>query len=69
MELAIFDASDAPVSIEAEIDTEFVLGSAVPDPHPLVLRHYSVHTNSSALAAGEEKILAMRERLRVAGRF
>ncbi len=68
-ELAVFDASEAPVSIEAEVATEFVLGSGVPHPHPLVLGHYSVHTSASALAAGEAGIRAVRERLRAAGRL
>jgi len=69
VELAMFDASDAPVSIEAEVATEFVLGSAAPHPHPLVLGHYSVHTSQSALAAGEAGIRAVHERLRAAGRL
>jgi redox-sensitive bicupin YhaK (pirin superfamily) len=67
VELAVFDASDAPVSIEAEVPTEFVLGSAVPHPHPLVLGYYSVHTSPSALAEGEAGIRALQERLSAAG--
>jgi len=69
VELAVFDASDAPVIMTAEVDTDFVLGSAVPHPHPLVLGHYSVHTSPSALANGEAGIRAVRERLRAAGRL
>ncbi|MGA9024713.1 MAG: pirin family protein, partial [Steroidobacteraceae bacterium] len=36
MELEVFDESNAPLRIEAEVATEFVLGSAMPHPHPLV---------------------------------
>jgi redox-sensitive bicupin YhaK (pirin superfamily) len=69
VELAVFEASDGPVRIEAEVATEFVLGAAMPHPHRLVLGHYSVHTSPSALAAGEAGIRALRERLVAAGRF
>jgi hypothetical protein len=55
--------------ITAEVDTDFVLGSAVPHPHPLVLGHYSAHTSPSALADGEAGIRAVRERLGAAGRL
>jgi hypothetical protein len=65
----VFEATDAPVSMTAEVATEFVLGSAVPHPYPLVLGHYSVHTSRSALADGEAGIRAVRERLRAAGRL
>ena len=69
MELEVFDESNAPLRIEAEVATEFVLGSARPHPHPLVLGHYSVHTTASALAAGESGVRLVRERLRADGRF
>jgi hypothetical protein len=61
--------SRTTVIITAEVDTDFVLGSAVPHPHPLVLGHYSVHTSLRALADGDAGIRAMRERLRAAGRL
>jgi len=57
------------MELEAEVATEFVLGSAMPHPHPLVLGHYSVHTTASALAAGESGVRLVRERLRADGRF
>jgi redox-sensitive bicupin YhaK (pirin superfamily) len=69
VELAVFDTSDGPISVEAEVATEFVLGSAVPHPHPLVLGHYSVHTSPRALADGEARIRTVRESLRTSGRF
>ncbi len=69
VELAVFDSSDAPVSMEADVSAQFVLGSAVPHPHPLVRGHYSVHTTPSALAAGEAGIRAVRERLTGVGLF
>jgi hypothetical protein len=36
--------------------TRFVLGSAVPHPHPLVMGSFSVHTSADALARGEAEI-------------
>ena len=54
--LAIFAPGQEPVEFVAEAETEFMLGSAVPHPHPLVTGRYSVHTSSEALVSGERRI-------------
>jgi redox-sensitive bicupin YhaK (pirin superfamily) len=59
-ELAIFAPGQAAVEFVAEGDTEFMLGSAVPHPHDLVLGYYSVHTSADALAKGERRIDEIR---------
>jgi len=55
-QIAIFEPSEAPIELVAEGDTRFVLGSAAPHPHPLVLGNYSVHTSAEALRKGEAEI-------------
>lgn len=55
-ELALFAPGAAPIDFVAEADTRFVLGSAAPHPHELVLGTYSVHTHRSALERGEAEI-------------
>lgn len=55
-ELAVFAQSSGPISFTAQGDTSFVLGSAVPHPHQLVMGRYSVHTSAAALAQGEAGI-------------
>jgi hypothetical protein len=44
------------VEFEALNDAEFVLGSAAPHAHALVLGYYSVHTTPAALRDGEAHI-------------
>jgi len=68
-ELAIFEKSETPITLEgvAGIGATFVLGSAVPHPHPLHLGSYSVHTSAEALAAGERYIRELKQRLDVIG--
>lgn len=68
-EMAIFEAGDAPIAIQAsgETDAVFVLGSAVPHPHRLHLGNYSVHTSAQALEAGERRIVELGRRLKAAG--
>jgi redox-sensitive bicupin YhaK (pirin superfamily) len=69
-ELAVFDnGSTGPISLQAEGDTSFVIGTAVPHPHPLVLGHYSVHTSEQALARGEAEIRRIGLQLKSAGRL
>jgi hypothetical protein len=68
-ELAIFAPGEAAVEFVAEADTEFMLGSAVPHPHDLVLGYYSVHTSAEALAKGERRIREIRAELARQGRF
>lgn len=60
-ELAVFEQSETPIAIHAgPSGAVFVLGSAVPHRHDLVLGHYSVHTSAAALKAGEARIDELR---------
>lgn len=68
-EIAIFEAGGDPVEFKARTDAEFVLGSAAPHPHDLVLGYYSVHTSTEALRIGEAEIDAIRDTLATAGRL
>ncbi len=65
-DLAVFDTSVQAIDFRAVGDAEFVLGSAVPHPHPLVLGSYSVHTSRDALCRGEEGIRREGARMRAA---
>ena len=51
-ELAVFEESVQAIDLVAQGDTSFVLGSAVPHPHELVMGYYSVHTSAAAWAEG-----------------
>jgi redox-sensitive bicupin YhaK (pirin superfamily) len=55
-EIVIFEPGETAVDFVAQEDAEFVIGSAVPHPHELVLGHYSVHTSARALQIGEAQI-------------
>jgi len=66
-ELAVFDRSDAAIEFEAETDTRFVLGTAIPHPHDLHLGHYSVHTSPTALIEGELEIARIGRERRAQG--
>ncbi|MES2128020.1 MAG: pirin family protein [Pseudomonadota bacterium] len=55
-QIAVFDGVGAPIEVTARGDTEFLLGSAVRHPYPLVTGYYSVHTNVDALRRGEAEI-------------
>jgi len=68
-DLAAFEPSSEAVEFEALTDTEFVLGSAAPHKHDLVLGYYSVHTSPDALRDGEAHISAIRRRLVQEGRL
>ena len=68
-ELAAFEPSETAVEFEALTDAEFVLGSAAPHQHDLVLGNYSVHTSQAALRDGEAQILQIRKRLVQEGRL
>ena len=68
-EIIVFEAGDGPVEFKAGADTEFVIGSAAPHPHDLVLGHYSVHTSAEALRVGEARIDAIRNSLAANGRL
>jgi redox-sensitive bicupin YhaK (pirin superfamily) len=63
-ELVVFGESEDVLAFTAHEDSEFVLGSAIEHPHDLVLGHYSVHTSSTALGAGEARIKEIGAQLR-----
>jgi redox-sensitive bicupin YhaK (pirin superfamily) len=62
-ELVAFTPSSAAIEFEAQSDAEFVLGSAVPHDHDLVLGSHSVHTSTGALREAEARISAIEKRL------
>jgi redox-sensitive bicupin YhaK (pirin superfamily) len=68
-EMVIFEPGEAPIVLEAsgKEDAVFVLGSAVPHPHPLHLGNYSVHTSAQALKSGEHHIAELGRKLKEAG--
>ena len=68
-EIVVFDAGEDPVAFKARTDTEFMIGSAAPHPHDLVLGYYSVHTSAEALRIGEARIDAIRDTLIAKGRL
>src|ERR1700726_2756215 len=68
-DLAAFEPSSQAVEFEALTDTEFVLGSAAPHEHDLVLGYYSVHTSPEALRNGEAYISTIKNRLVQEGRL
>jgi redox-sensitive bicupin YhaK (pirin superfamily) len=68
-ELAIFEPSNDAIDFHAESDTEFVLASAAPHAHDLVLGPYSVHTSPATLRAGERRLNEIQHRLRNEGRL
>ena len=68
-ELAIFEPSNHAIDIQAEADTEFVIGSAAPHAHDLVLGPYSVHSSPAALRAAERRLTEVEHRLRNEGRL
>ena len=62
-ELAIFEPSTDAIDFHAVADTEFVLGSAAPHAHDLVLGQYSVHTSAAALRSAERRLNEIQHRL------
>jgi redox-sensitive bicupin YhaK (pirin superfamily) len=68
-DLAAFEPSTEAVEFEALTDTEFVVGSAAPHEHDLVLGYYSVHTSPEALNDGEAHIASIKKRLAQEGRL
>src|SRR5436190_20124084 len=68
-ELAIFEPSTDAIAFQAETDSEFVVGSAAPHLHDLVLGQYSVHTSPATLRAGERRLTEIQHRLTSEGRL
>ncbi len=68
-ELALFEHGSQPVEFHAIEDAQFVIGSAAPHEHDLVLGYYSVHTSHAALQAGEARIREIQAELQRKGRL
>jgi redox-sensitive bicupin YhaK (pirin superfamily) len=68
-DLAAFELSNEAVDFTALTETEFVLGSAAPHEHDLVMGYYSVHTSPESLRDGETHIDSIRARLLREGRL
>jgi redox-sensitive bicupin YhaK (pirin superfamily) len=68
-ELVAFRPSSAAIEFEAQSDTEFVLGSAVPHHYDLILGSHSVHTTTEALRKAEARISLIQARLMRQGRI
>ncbi|OON60625.1 hypothetical protein B0920_16770 [Massilia sp. KIM] len=68
-DVTVFADGDAPITVEAKADTEFVLGSAARHPHELVTGYYSVHTSLEALERGEREIDRIGAHLRTTGQL
>lgn len=68
-EMAVFEHGHSPISLQAtgSQPAVFVLGSAVPHPHPLHLGYYSVHTSAAALETGERRIADLGRKIKTAG--
>ena len=64
-EMALFETGEGTITLtaDAERGATFVLGSAVPHPHPLHLGYYSVHTTRAALEQGERRIEEIARRM------
>lgn len=65
--VAVFEPAEAAIDFVAEGRTQFVLGSAAPHPHDLVLGYYSVHTSARALLDGEAEIVRIGRELKANG--
>ena len=68
-ELAIFEPSTDAIDFHADGDSEFVLGSAAPHAHDLVLGQYSVHTSAATLRTAEQRLKEIQHRLQSEGRL
>ena len=68
-ELAVFEDGNAGLDFQAEGDCAFLLGSAAPHAHDLVLGPYSVHSSKQALAAGVRHIAELDQQLQQQGKL
>jgi redox-sensitive bicupin YhaK (pirin superfamily) len=68
-DLAAFEPSNEAIGFEAQSDAEFVVGSAVPHDHDLILGYHSVHTSADALHEAAARISAIQARLMQEGRL
>jgi redox-sensitive bicupin YhaK (pirin superfamily) len=65
-EMIVFKDGAEPIQFVAVGATEFVIGSAVRHPHPLILGSHSVHTTPEALRQGQQRIRALAQTPEVA---
>lgn len=68
-ELAVFEEGTGELTMQAQGDCAFLLGSAAKRPEDLVLGPYSVHSTPAALAAGHQRIQALGAQLQAQGRL
>ena len=68
-ELAIFEPSTDAIEFHADDDSDFVLGSAAPHAHDLVLGQSSVHTSAATLRTAEQRLKEIQHRLQSEGRL
>lgn len=68
-DMAVLEPGEGAVEFRADDESgaTLVIGSAVPHPHPLHLGYYSVHTSAQALAAGERRIVELKQQIDAAG--
>jgi redox-sensitive bicupin YhaK (pirin superfamily) len=66
-EVLILEEGTANVVIQAQSSMRFVIASAKPHPHELIMGPYSVHTNRQALQQGHQHIANLAEDLRRKG--
>ena len=62
-------SDDRHFDFHADADTAFVVGSADPHAHDLVLGQYSVHPSPATLRAGEQRLQEIQRRLQNDGRL
>ena len=65
-EMIVFEDGAASIHFVADGPTEFVIGSAVRHPHPLILGSHSVHTTYAALQEGQQTIRTLAKTPEVA---
>jgi redox-sensitive bicupin YhaK (pirin superfamily) len=63
-DIVIFEQQDGSIEFEsiAHQPAVFVVGTAVPHPHELVMGSYSIHTNERALIVAEHNLEMLRPR-------
>lgn len=66
-DLLVFEEGSGSISVTANCDAGFVVGSARKHPYDLHIGYHSVHTSDAALSHGESQIARIGSELRVAG--
>lgn len=62
-QLVVFKSGETPVQFSADDSVGFVIGSAIPHQHELVMGSYSVHTSAQSLKQGVAEIKRIRASL------